>query len=514
MYIIRMKKRIHRTPPFKAYHQDQVTLFPPSLDELVPKEHPVRVVNRIVDEIDLSPLVRSYKPGGTSSYHPVMLLKVVLYAYLRNIYSTRKMEEAIKESVHFMWLSGGNRPDHNTLARFRSTRLKEHIEYIFSQTVHLLVRSGLIALKDAFVDGTKIEANANRYSFVWGRRIKYDRERIQKQVNELIAYANSISKSEESLPSITYEKIDADTVRATIADINNHLKDCTVAKPVRQKLKRAGRTWPEALERYEEQEQILDGRNSYSKTDKDATFMRMKEDHLGNGQLKPAYNVQVSTENQFVTNVTVHNTPTDISTLPKHLESYSDKHGTLPDNLTADAGYGSNENYTVLEENNINAYVKYPAFNREMNGKLSKFHPDMWEYQADNNTIICPNGRVLRHLERITETTTTGFVQQIDKYMLKNCRGCPFCAECNSGKTRKKIQVNHELRKQKAAARKNLTSEQGTDRIRRRGWEVETFFGDLKHNRLFRRFNLRGTLNALIESLILAMAYNIRKMPA
>jgi transposase len=509
-----MRPHIPNQPSFKAYHQHQVTLLPPSLDELIPLDHPVRVVNRIVDEIDLSPLVRRYKPGGTSSYHPVMLLKVLLYAYLRNIYSTRKIEEAIGENIHFMWLSGGNRPDHNTLARFRSERLKDQVEYIFSQTVHLLADAGLISLKEAFVDGTKIEANANRYTFVWGKAITYHRERIQKQLDELIAYANQVAKSEESLPSIKFDKIDADMVRSTIADIDRHLAGSNVDKSFKRKLNNAEKNWPLALERYDEQERILDGRNSYSKTDEDAVFMRTKDDHMGNGQLKPCYNVQVSTENQYVTNLTVHDNPADTTTLPEHLESFRAKHGTVPQNLTADAGYGSNENYTLLEGNDINAYVKYPTFHREQSGKLSPFHPDRLEYRTKDNTFICPGGRVLRHLERESRMTPNGFVQYIDRYRSDDCTACQLRSECYSGKENRTIEVNHELRRQKADARKNLLSEEGMERRRRRNWEVETFFGDIKHNRIFKRFNLRGIANVLTESLVMAMAYNIRKMPA
>ena len=509
-----MKNKFHDCAPFKPYHQDQLTFLPPSLDELIPFNHPVRVINRIVDVIDLSPLVESYKSGGTSSYHPVMLLKILLYGYLRNIYSTRKMEEAVNENIHFMWLSGGNRPDHNTLARFRSERLKDHIEYIFSQTVHLLTEAGLVSLKEAFVDGTKIEANANRYTFVWGKKITYNRQRIEKQLNELITYANNAAKSEDSLPPVAFEDINADKIRDTVANINRQLKDSPVDKSVKRKIYHAQNNWPPILERYDEQERILGDRNSYSKTDKDATFMRMKDDQQQkNGQLKAGYNVQVSTENQYVTNLTVHNSPTDTNTLPEHLESFRDKHGKLPQNLTADAGYGSNENYTILEKSDINAYVKYPAFHREDKGELSRFHSDGWEHQANNNTFICPQGRVLHHLESITRTTANGFVQHIDKYISGDCTDCPLSSECKSGKENRTIEVNHELRRQKNAVRKNLNSEDGLTRRRRRCWEVETFFGDIKHNRLFTRFNLRGIANVLTESLMMAITYNIRKMP-
>ena len=170
---------------FKDYNPSQNLLLPPSLEELIEENHPVRTVSEVIDRLDLSSLLKKYKPGGTSVYHPRMLLKVLVYGYLCNIYSSRKLEEAIKQNVHFMWLSAMNRPDHNTLNRFRSDRLKDEIKQIFSQVVLLLESEGHVSLKTAFVDGTKIEARANRYSFVWGRAIKRSKERIEQQLEEL-----------------------------------------------------------------------------------------------------------------------------------------------------------------------------------------------------------------------------------------------------------------------------------------------------------------------------------------
>ena len=120
-------------PVFKAYHQRQVMLLPPSLDELIAINHPVRVVDEVLSKIDIQPLVRQYKTGGTSSYHPGMLLKVLVYAYINNIYSSRKIEEALQQNIHFMWLSGMSTPDHNTINRFRGERLKEPLKKIFTQ---------------------------------------------------------------------------------------------------------------------------------------------------------------------------------------------------------------------------------------------------------------------------------------------------------------------------------------------------------------------------------------------
>ena len=242
---------------FKTYHQDQLSLLPPSYDDLVPMNHPVRVVNTIIDHLDITALEQSYKGGGTSSYHPRMLLKVIIYAYLRNLYSSRKIEQALSENIHFMWLSGQNKPDHNTINDFRGKRLKGHLKKIFNQVVLLLVDQGVVNLKDLYVDGTKIEANANRYTFVWGKSITTSKTRIQKQLKELWAYVEKVYKDEQHIPNTPdFGTIDAEQVEATINKINDALQGKDVGKKLKQKLNYAKKHWPTNLKKYDEQEEI------------------------------------------------------------------------------------------------------------------------------------------------------------------------------------------------------------------------------------------------------------------
>ena len=290
---------------FKIYSQNQLSFLPPSLDELILSTHPVRVINTVIDKLDLTLIEQSYEGGGASSYHPRMLLKVLIFGYLNNIYSSRKIEAAIKENINFMWLSGMSRPDHHTVNRFRGERLKQHIKDVFTQVVKLLVESGHVSLRDAYTDGTKIEANANRYTFVWGNAIKTNKAKMEQQLKELWAYAEKVGELEmddDTPPDFT--PTDPKKVKETIDKINAALKDkAGVSKQITNKLKYAEKNWPANIAKYNEQETILAGRNSFSKTDTDATFMRMKEDHMNNGQLKPGYNLQISTENQIITNL-------------------------------------------------------------------------------------------------------------------------------------------------------------------------------------------------------------------
>ncbi len=221
-------------PVFKAYHQRQAMLLPPGLDELIAVNHPVRVVDDVLSKVDIQPLVRQYKTGGASSYHHGMLLKVLVYAYINNIYSSRKIEEALQQNIHFMWLSGMSTPDHNTINRFRGERLKE-----------------------LYTDGTKIEANANRYTFVWGNAIKTNKEKMKLQLDELWKYAQGVAASElDDIDPDGFDKIDKQKVEQTIAQIDAALKDKPVNKQIKQKLNYAKKHWPAALDRYEQQEKI------------------------------------------------------------------------------------------------------------------------------------------------------------------------------------------------------------------------------------------------------------------
>lgn len=500
---------------FKTYHQKQLSLIPPSYDDLVPKNHPVRVVNTVIDHLDISSLEKTYKGGGTSSYHPRMLLKVVIYSYLRNIYSSRKIEQALQENVHFMWLSGQSKPDHNTINDFRGKRLKGKFKNIFNQVVELLAAQGVLSLKELYVDGTKIEANANRYTFVWGKSIKTSKERIRKQLKELWSYVEKVYTEEQMLPNQPdFEEIDPEKVAETIDTINQALKDKQVDKKVRQKLNYAKKNWPKNLQKYNEQEAILGKRNSYSKTDPDATFMRMKDDHMQNGQLKPGYNLQASTNNQFITNYTLAQTTADTTTLKDHLNDHIESYGQTPETLTADAGYGSEENYTDLEKKNITAFVKYNYFHKEQRDKKHKenpFHPDNLFYNQETDTYYCPMGQAMSKTHTYESKTRNGFTQEIHRYQAQNCIGCPLRGSCHKAKGNRIIERNHNLIRLKEKAKNLLLSEQGIAHRKRRCWDVEAVFGNIKQNMGFKRFMLRGMEKVTTEIGLIAMAHNLRK---
>lgn len=505
-----------RRPVFKPYYQHQASAFPPTLDELVPKEHVVRVVNEVIEKISIEPLIERYKGGGSSSYHPRMLLKVIVFGYLNNIYSSRKLELALQENIYFMWLSGMEKPDHNTINRFRSERLKGVIKEVFTQVVILLAESGHVDLQQVYTDGTKIEANANRYTFVWGRAIKTSKERIARQLEELWEYTQKVASQElKESTMVSQVEIEPEKVSQTIEAINQALKDKPVDAKIKRKLKYAQKHWPQKLQQYQKQEQILGQRNSYSKTDEDATFMRMKEDHMLNGQLKPGYNVQISTNNQLIVHYSLHQNPTDTKTLKPHLESFQQAYGFMPKELTADGGYGSQENYEFLEENQIEAYVKYNYFDKERQNPLKSkgpFHVDNLFYNKSKNCYYCPMGQPMHFIGYKRVKTETGYPQVLSRYQAINCQGCPLRGACHKSSNHRIIEVNHRANELRTKARERLLSEKGISHCKRRCIDVEPVFGMLKHNWGFRRFMLRGIEKTSIEFGLLALAHNIRKL--
>jgi len=463
---------------FKPYTPKQAMLMPANLDEMIPEGHLVRVVDEMIDLLDIAPLKRQYKGGGTSAYHPRMLLKVLVYAYSQQTFSSRKIAKALRENIHYMWLSGMSQPDHRTINRFRGVVMKEVVEEVFYGIVEQLFELGYVDLEKYFVDGTKIEANANRYSFVWKKSTDKYKANLQEKVRKLLDDIEEIeAEEEERYGDKDYPEmgegieIDAEKMKKAVDKINQKLRK----NPKNKKLKKAKKDLEQDFipreEKYEKYEETLGDRNSFSKTDEDATFMRMKEDHMRNGQLKPGYNIQMGTENQFITGFSIHQNPGDTSCLKDHLEQRKRWLGEHPQVLIADAGYGSEENYDYLKDRNITAYVKYNLFHYEQKKRYQKkkaYRQENFIYQKEKDQYLCPQGKVLSY---------------------------QFTKE----KYNRRIYIGVKLLEMRKTARELLTSPEGVRMRSQRPIEVEAVYGRLKHNWGFRRFLLRGVNKVKIE---------------
>ena len=504
---------------FKSTHQNQTSMFPYDFENFVDKDHPVRIINQIVEKLELSDVFFTYKGGGTSSYHPRMMLKVIIFGYLNNLFSSRKIERALRENIHFMWLSGQSFPDHGTINAFRGKRLKGSIDDIFKQVVLFLQAQGIVTLEEVFTDGTKIESFANRYTFVWKKSIEKQKEKLEAKIQTVLNEINAAieednmddkkGEGEQKAPIVSAAELNDEIER-----INQKLKETKAEKTVIKKAENLQKKSLQKLQEYELHLKILGERNSYSKTDHDATFMRMKEDHMKNGQLKPAYNIQLSTENNFITNYTVHQNPGDTTTLQDHLNSFNEKYGTYPKRQVADAGYGGLENYDFMEEKQIENYVKYNYFHKEQTRKFKNdiSKPENLYYNEEGDYFICPMGQKMRPVENGKRETSTGYQYDVTIYEAENCSTCPLRGACHKQKGNRRIEINKRLIKHKQIARDNLTSELGIELRRKRNSEVEQTFGQLKSNKGFKRFLLKGIPKISVELGLIALAHNFQKL--
>ena len=501
---------------FKSDNQNQVLLFPGRLDENIPAVHPARVVNEIVDKLDISDLLQEYKGGGTSAYHPRMLLKILIYGYLNNIYSSRKIARQLTENIPFMWLSGRQTPDFRTINDFRSKRLKGRIDSLFTNVVHLMCEEGFVSLTTQYIDGTKLEGASNRYTFVWRKSIEKHKPRLEEHIREVFdLIEQAIAADNIVTTEAVTSKMSSQELRERLERLTARLN--TPSKPVKKACHELETRLLPKLQEYEGKLAICAERNSYSKTDQDATFMRMKEDHMKNGQLKPAYNVQISTENQIITHFGIYQRPGDTALLIPYLEDFKERY-RLPNlnghTVIADSGYGSEQNYEYLDQENITGYVKYNYFHMEQKKKFrnNMFLPQNLFYNPDADFLVCPMGQQMSLRYKKKNKSELGYESEVSVYQAQNCTGCPLRNRCYKALENRKIELNHGLLQYKKRARELLTSEEGLRYRSKRPVEVEAVFGQLKNNKNFNRFMLRGLKKVEVEFGLLAMAHNFMKL--
>lgn len=505
---------------FRPYNQNQNLLFPQRIDENISQDDPVRILNVIVDSINIDKFKKLYKECGRSPYHPKMMLKVIIYAYMNNIYSCRRIEKLLLRDINFIWLSGYEKPDFITINRFRN-RVKSEINDIFTQIVLILADKGLVSLETEYIDGTKIESKANKYTFVWRKNVERNRERLIKKIKVLLRQIDdSIAQdnADETKVEITYD---------TISDIISELKESLSKQPepsdkeskaqhrYQKKQIKELESQREKLDEYDKHIEKLGNRNSYSKTDNDATFMRMKEDAMNNGQTKPGYNLQIATENQFITDFALFPNPTDTLTLIPLLDSFYNRYDRLSKTAVADSGYGSEENYRFMKENEIKAFVKYNYFHMEQRPryKVNPFSSEGMYYNKKDDYYVCPMGQHMNRIETRRAKTASGYITESARYKAQCCNRCPLRGSCYKSNYKDRIiEVNHRLNSYKQEAKGLLTSEEGIKQRGRRCIEPEAVFGQMKYDMAYRRFRHFGKDKVNMDFAFFAIAFNLKKM--
>ncbi len=488
--------------------------FPIGYEVKIKKDDPVRKLVEICDELDYTKLLNEYVRTWRKT-NPITLFEILVLGYMTGNFSSRKIEEACKNDIRFLWLlDDEDCPDHSTIARFQNARLTPVIEDLFYQLINKLVELGEVGYENVFIDGTKIEANANKYTFVWKKAVTKNRNKlIQKIQLEVPEIAEKYGFSKE---------IELENLLSNL----NHIAKLQSVNFVYGKGKRKTQIqrdveklseYSTRMAKYEESMELFAGRNSYSKTDKDATFMRMKDDHMRNGQLKAGYNVQLAVESEYVVGLKLFPNPTDVNTLVPFLQSMKNATGRKIVNVIADAGYESEENYTYLEENNQTPYIKPSDYERQKTKKYREniYRADKFQYDKKGDFYICPNNKKLEYVYDSNKKTDSGFISVKRNYRCNDCKNCPHRSLCYKGKyDNRQITISQKFLEQRKTSQENITTKQGIKLRMNRSIQVEGAFGVIKQDYQFTRFLTRGKQKNQNVFLLIAFAFNIKKLCA
>jgi len=446
--------------------------LPLEIGVLIPADDSVRLLSSLMERMDYSKLYEAYSRIRKNGTGPKSLFKILVYGYMNWLYSSRKIERACLRDVNFMYLLNGEpAPDHNTIARFRGKYLKGIMADLFSQLVDLLARAGELSLMNLFIDGTKQESFANRYTFVWGKTVEKGKAKLQEKMkHELPEIAKAFGiRFGYDVEIRLYE------IKKLLRRLNEKQKesgtDFVYGRGSRKTpLQRAIETVTKYLKRlkgYERDIRILNGRNSFSKTDHDATFMRMKDDHMRNGQLKPAYNVTIGVDSEYISNAIVTQDRSDGRSMIPFLESISRFNYQ---NIVADAGFESEENYTYLEKSGQLAFIKPSNHERS---KTKKYKSDIGRrenmgYDEANDSYICSMGYPIVNVGVKNKKSDAGYPIETTVYECFDCAGCPNKEKCikAGGKNpieerNKRLQVSKNFLRQRFLANDRITSEDG-----------------------------------------------------
>lgn len=507
------------------------TEFVLNLDFTIPNTHIARFISGFVDSIPDAELVYKQSKTGRPAHHPRLLLKMLLYAYSRGVYSGRKIVEMNEENIPMKWLTRETYVCYRSINDFRvnpETSLliqKAFLLFNFSLKSHDMIKEEAL-----FIDGTKIEADANKYSFVWRKSIeKYDHlltEKVKDLYQELIEQKVNIAIEADQMDTSDAIESMIGAVVETLEQVEQTIDQEPKVIPGGSQNKRQRRLLKKYLrqlqvdflprkKRYEHAMTQFNGRNSFSKTDHDATFMCMKEDPMKNRELKPGYNVQVATNQQFCLAYDIFSNPTDTRTLLPFLKSIDGLEHIKY--IVADAGYGSEENYAyIFDELEKEALIPYTMYNKE---KTRKYQQDPtlrhhWTYIEDIDCYVDHQGVQFSFHQYKTRVDKHGYERTFKVYLAdktQSNRELDRFALTPKGRQRR-MEVNLTWDHYKAKVRENLDSESGRTIYAQRKIEVETFFGRMKRNFGVRRVHVRGELGVRNDLGLLFMSMNLSKL--
>ena len=509
---------------YSSFSRPYQLKLPLEIGHIIPDNDCVRLLGQFVEELDLSDLYSTYSKVKENQVSPRQMLKIMLYAYHEGNFSSRGIEKACKRDINYMYLlEGRSAPDHATIARFRSIHFTEVAEKYLSMSVNYLMELGEISGREIFIDGTKIEANANKYTFVWKKSVTKNQAKLLDKmallVQECVETYGLRKIWRGQVKEKHLEKVIRQLYRIKEEEGIEFVYGSGKRKTPLQRHIEELEEGAVRLKEYSRKLSILGERNSYSKTDPDATFMRMKEDAMLNGQLKPAYNLQLGVDSGYISWLTLSPRPTDTMTLIPFLKGLEASLGHRYPVVVADAGYESEENYSFLEDRKMTAVIK-PA-NYEIS-KTRKYRKDIsrkenMPYDPEGDFYTCMNGCKLESCGIKKRRTASGYVREETIYRCDDCLGCPHKSECIRGKNWKipeeerfkSLNVSRKFERQRKECLNRIVSDKGVQLRVNRSIQAEGAFALWKEDQKFRQFLCRGQANVYAESVLMAIAQNI-----
>jgi transposase len=485
----------------------QVKLFE-DMDIMIAEDDPVRLLDDVLEGLDYKELYKAYSPRGRKpKTSPVTMFKVIVYGMSEGIYSKRQIAKKCHRDINYRWLLNDEpAPTHDALTWFCSHQLSEVVEELFYQLVRALHESGEIGYEHLFVDGTKIEANANKYSFVWKKSTNKYAARLEEKLTAFMAELCGRYGWPETTPQETYARLES--LRTEPFVYGRGKCKSQLQRDMEQLADMLAR-----MEKYEKYQDTFADRNSFSKTDPDATFMHMKDDHMRNAQLKPGYNVQLAVEGEYITGLDISSERSDQLTLIPLMERMEGKLGTKYGDVTLDAGYESEENYTWFDKQERLCFIKPQNYERS---KTRKFKSNMalrenMPYDAEADEYTCPGGNKLRAVYEGKRQSKSGFESTVTYYECESCEGCALKKQCTRAKGSRKMQVSKTFLRQREESLRRITSPMGVLLRMNRSIQSEGAFGVIKQDMGFRRFLTRGKKTVFTEMLLMAMGFNLNK---
>ena len=491
--------------------KSQVVL-PLNLGICIPEGDFVFKVAEICEELDYTELFNTYVRKWRK-VNPVTLFEILVFGYMEHLYSGRDIEKACKTDIRFMWLLNGEpAPSHATISRFQDERLTEAIEGLFYQFVEKLYEMGEVKFKNLFVDGTKIEAYANKYTFVWKKAVEKNLAKLEKKIETTLpVICEKYGFTEDCCLEDCYESL---TLQAQWLNLTFAVGKGKHKTQLQRDIEMV-ESFLNKKSEYLSHLGKLGGRNSFSKTDAEATFMHMKEDYMRNGQLKPGYNIQIGVESEYIVGVGAFSNRSDVNTLIPFLNRIRSHTKRFFERIVADAGYESSENYLYLEENGQECFIKPTNYeiSKKRTYKTNPYAVENMAYNAKKDEYTCPDGRKLKFRRESKKTTENGYVVSTRYYSNDKCGRCPHRGKCHSSKNGyRTVRVNQALNEYRPKVLKALTSEEGALLRMNRSIQVEGVFGVLKEDYGFRRFLTRGKKDVETQFFLLAFALNIQKL--